>query len=76
MKQLNSIIASALVSGLIVVGMVGIGANALTTPGAPANNAPAQVTLNSNASASQQLRQRTTSRSTGGNTDGTFASTE
>jgi hypothetical protein len=66
MKQLNSVIASALVSGLILVSMVGIGVNALTTPGAPANNA-AQMTLNSNASLSQQLQQRNT-RSTIGTT--------
>ncbi len=30
MKQMNSVIASALVSGLMMLGMLGIGANALT----------------------------------------------
>ena len=64
MKQLNSLVASVLVSGLIVAGMVGIGVNALTTPGAPPNAVAAQVTSSSNASALPQLRQRSTRSTT------------
>jgi hypothetical protein len=44
MKQMNSVIASALVSGLMMLGMLGIGANALTnTVNAQTNTASAQT---------------------------------
>jgi hypothetical protein len=76
MKQINSFIASALVSGLVVVGMVGIGVNALTTPGAPLNSVTTQVTANTGASASQQLRQRTRRSRTETTADDAFGSTE
>jgi hypothetical protein len=59
MKQLYSLIASALVSSLIVVGMIGIGVNALTTPGAPVNGVATQVTANPGDPVSQQLSPRT-----------------
>ncbi len=48
MKQINSVIASILVSGLLVLGMVGIGTNALTnTSSAPANTVSAATQINS-----------------------------
>ncbi len=51
MKQKNSIIASLLVSGLLVLSMVGIGANALANPaGTTASAANASFLLTSNAS--------------------------
>ncbi len=47
-KHNNSIVASLLVSGLIVLSMVGIGVNALSSPGAAATTtASANVTLSS-----------------------------
>lgn len=63
MKQINSLVASAVVSGLIVAGMVGIGVNALTTPGSSANStaqlaASSSTNVGSNASAFLRLRQR------------------
>jgi hypothetical protein len=76
MKQLNSVIASVLVSGLVVVGMVGIGVNALTTPGAPVNTVTAQVASNSDASALQRLSSRTRHSRTRTTTDGAFESAE
>ncbi len=39
MKQHNSIIASAIISGLIVLSMAGIGANALANGAAPGGGA-------------------------------------
>jgi hypothetical protein len=76
MKQFNSLIASALVSGLIVAGMVGIGVNALTTPGAPVNRVTAQVVGTPSTSASQQFRSRTERSRTKTTTDQAFESTE
>lgn len=57
MKQINSFVASMMVSGLLVLGMVGIGVNALTTPGSVSNNASAQSTVNANGLASERSRQ-------------------
>ncbi len=48
MKQINSVIASILVSGLLVLGIAGIGVNALTnTSAATASTTSAGVTINS-----------------------------
>ncbi len=68
MKQINSVIASALVSGLIVLGMVGIGVNAMTSTGVPANTAPASVTINSSVRTARRFGQ-TDARRTSGTTD-------
>ncbi len=48
MKQVNSLIASLVVSGVIVLSVVGIGANALAnTPAAAANTVTTASALNS-----------------------------
>ncbi len=60
MKQINSVIASVLVSGLLVAGMVGIGVNALTNSGVPANTTAFQTTFNSSSREGQQFGERHT----------------
>ncbi len=68
MKQINSVIASALVSGLIVLGMVGIGANALTNSSGASTSTVAGVQLSSsNGRTGRNFESRRT-RSTAGTT--------
>lgn len=57
MKQINSFLASVMVSGLVVLGMVGIGVNALTTPGAVSNNAATRSAGAQNGFVSERSRQ-------------------
>ncbi len=75
MKQLNAVIASALVSGLLVLGMVGIGVNALTNSAGPANTVAAQVTTNSGSRLSEQFSEGRT-RSTRVSTNNFAAPTQ
>ncbi len=77
MKQVNSAIASVLVSGLIVLGIVGIGVNALTnTNVAPTNINASGSVLTSNASVIRQSEGRHSRRTTGTTDDGEVLSTE
>ncbi len=70
MKQINSVIASALVSGLIVVGMVGIGVNALSnTASVPTSTTSAGVLINSSASRTGQRSGHREARNAQGTTN-------
>ncbi len=69
MKQINSVIASILVSGLLVVGMVGIGANALTnTSSVPTNTSTAGALINSSNTRTGRRFESRSARGTNGTT--------
>ncbi len=74
MKQINAVIASALVSGLIVLGMVGIGVNAMTNTTGASTSTVAGVQFNSSNSSNDRTGRRFERRSaqttTGTTTDG------
>ncbi len=71
MKQINAVIASALVSGLLVLGMVGIGVNALTNTSGVSTSTVAGVQFNSsNERTGRRFERRSTQSTTGTTTNG------
>lgn len=76
MKQINSFLASVMVSGLVVLGMVGIGVNAMTTPGSVSNNVATQSAGAQNGFVSERSRQSDSNGRIRTGTIGAFESTE
>ncbi len=80
MKQMNSVIASALVSGLIVLGIVGIGVNAMTNTNGASTSTVAGVQFNSSNSANDRtgrhFERRRAQTAAGTTTDGQNAFTQ
>ncbi len=71
MKQINAVIASALVSGLIVLGIVGIGVNAMTNTTGASTSTVAGVQFNSsNDRTGRRFERRSAQTTTGTTTDG------
>ncbi len=68
MKQINSVIASILVSGLLVLGMAGIGMNALTNASAVTTSTAASVRFNSSSERTGRRFESRSARSTTGTT--------
>ncbi len=66
MKQINSVIASILVSGLLVLGIGGIGMNALTNTSAASPSTAASVQFNSSNERTGRRFESRSARSTTG----------